>query len=369
MTRTPPCPVFNQCGGCSLQEKTYEEQLLLKQQELSSLFGKSIVLHKAPDEFHYRSRMDFVMMNGKIGLRPQGKFREIVDVPSCLLLPKSANELFGKVRKIILESGLPMYNQISKTGFLQYLSMRYTSTDDCMLLVTTKNPEDQQEKPMNELLKQLSNVAQSVVWIVNDAKSDDAASGKIKTILGEEKLIEKVNNLSYIIDPQGFFQSNHTVAQSMAQAIAKEVKGNALDLFCGVGFLTLAAAKNAEKIVGVEEFAPAITRAKQNAEKNKITNASFLTEPALEYIKHSIIAKAQYDTIIVDPPRKGLGMDISLALRTLGPTTLIYMSCNPKTLRNDLEVLFKEYELVSLQGYDMFPQTTHVECLAVLRKK
>lgn len=369
MPEKPFCPLFGRCGGCSLQDKSCDEQLSLKGRDLSTLFARDVAVRPSPQGRGYRSRMDFILAEGMVGLRPAGKSLEVVDVPSCPLLPRVADECYAEARRLVLASGLSFFDQRTKRGLLRYLTIRTVSDGECMLILTTTTPEGDEEGRCSSVLKKLSGLAASVYWFVDDKPRDDAVKGALRLQLGKECLRETIDGLSYRIGPQTFFQSNRGVAELLVKQVGSVVDGRTLDLFCGVGLLSIAVAKKALAVVGVEHSSESVAQARLNALDNGVRNASFIAEPALEYVKHSLIAKERFDTVVVDPPRTGLGVDLTLALRALCPQKIVYVSCNPKTLRDDLELLRKAYIVFSLDGYDMFPQTSHVECLAVMQRR
>lgn len=369
MSRSPPCPYFTRCGGCSLQDKEYPEQLLLKQERVSAIFNQQVVVHPAPSEFGYRSRMDFIISSRGIGLRPKGKSFELVDINECVLISKKANLALAAFRKAISTLDVPAYNLRSHEGFLRYLSFRESSDGRLMAILTTTTPAVEQELVFKKFLQDSAALVDTLHWCVIDTKADDFSTMRIKETHGDKSFSTSLAACQFSLGPATFFQSNHAVAEEMVDKIASLAKGKVLDLFCGVGTISLPVAKYVDSVVGVELSKDSIDAARQNAKLNDITNATFFAEPADEFVKHSLLAKDTFETIIVDPPRTGLGPTLARALPRLGANTLIYMSCNPSTLRDDLQPLLKRYDLISLEGWDMFPQTAHLEVLAVLRKR
>lgn len=366
MTRTPPCPHFRHCGGCSLQELSYDEQLAQKAQELGRIFNQQVPVHAAPDEFGYRGRMDFVYTEDGFSLRAKGRALLPVPIRQCLLLSEHAAAIFAEVQERLAKAAFPAYDLRSHQGFLRYVSLRETASGELMLIFTTATPSEEQRESFLLFLSSLP--VASVYWFISDKKSDDAVCGKITAVIGQEALTERIGGIDYRIGPQTFFQSNREVAEQMFSRIKDEVAGRVLDVFCGVGAISLFVADKASGVVGVELVEESIRAARENAHLNAIENAAFLAEPVGEYVRHAVLAKESFDTIVLDPPRIGAGGDVMRGLCMLGAEKIVYMSCNPRSLRADLAAL-RGYRLVSLEGFDMFPQTDHVECLAILVKE
>lgn len=365
MPRTPPCPYFAECGGCSSQDLTYGEQLEGKRSLLGRIFGFDVEVHGAPKEFGYRSRMDFLISSEGLCLRRKGRSFAAVPVERCLLVSDEANAVLAKAREAILSSGLPAYDLRTHSGLLRYLTLREDASGSFMLVLTTAEPDD--EGGVRSLLSSLHAFSQSAYWVVHAGKGDDV-SGEVRACLGEESLSEELLGLSFSVYPSTFFQSNRAVAQRMFSVIRDLVSGRLLDLYCGVGAISLIAASSCASVVGVEANADSIRSARENASSNGVSSVSFLVSSVDAFVAEAARAKERFDTIVVDPPRTGLGPVVARGLPLLGASRIVYMSCNPRTLRDDLPLL-SGYRLVSLEGFDMFPQTDHVECLAVLERE
>lgn len=353
----PPCQHFGMCGGCDLQNHSYSDQLLLKQERLKQLFGKSIPVNPAPITLAYRSRVDFIFGKDRLGLRKKGSATDIVDIKECLLISSQMRALFSHIKQSLKD--FSSYDLTTYKGLLRYVTLRQGDRDN-MVIFTTTSPSPDEEMQFKKFLQSL--VAKSVYWFVDDGKSDDVGRGKLKKQFGSLTITCTLNKISYELGPFTFFQSNYAVAEQMFSKIAEYAKGNVLDLYCGIGAIARQVAPFADHVVGVESYAPSIIEAK------KSQDAEFICEDSSVYLKELLILGDSFDTVIVDPPRTGLGLKACQSLKRLAPKTIIYMSCNPQTLRTDLALL-NSYEEIFFEAYDMFPQTFHVECLAVLRKQ
>jgi len=387
--RLAPCKHFDDCGGCALQDVSYSNQIAKKQTSLSNLFltllpslpDEKVVIHPSVSEFAYRSRMDFIINEDlQFGLRASGKSFTIVPCDICLLLSDCAQELMKHVQEHLFifpnaKELFPAYNLRLHKGFLRFFSLRESANKKFMVFFTTTKPENSdQEESFKSFLQEIFDTHASVTslhWLINDEKADDIGYQKPYHTIGDELLEDSILGLSFFLGPRTFFQSNRFVAEDMFKEIVKESEGKVLDLCSGVGAISLAVAKSprVSQVHGVELFKESVLAAEENAKRNAITNTKFLASDAKDFLFTALKNKLTFDTIILDPPRTGMGLDaMKLAARLL-PTKVIYMSCNPQTLRSDIEPLLENYELASLEGYDMFPQTNHLEALCILKKK
>lgn len=356
------CKNFEFCGGC-YHPFPYEEQLREKREKLKDIFGEEIKIDPSPAELGYRGRMDFVTAFGKTGLRKRKQFDKVVDIDRCSLISDDMNNIFIQTKKLLSKYRIPDYNYISHTGYLRYVSLREGKfTGQLMIIFITSNKNED----ILPVIEEISPRPDSVVWAVNDTKRE-AASGEVYKIFKQSCIEEKFNNITYRISPYSFFQSNSHVAREMFGRIRDSIPGGeGVDLYCGVGAITLYVADKTEHITGVEAAEEAIDLARQNAELNHITNAYFRVASTQDFLRE---IKKRPDFVIADPPRKGLGKKSRQRLLETSTPRIIIMSCNPRSLKEDLEVLKKQYDITLLEAFDMFPYTDHLEMLAVLDKK
>jgi len=363
--RMSRCQYVGVCGGCSLQHLSYHDQVRQKQESLRLLFGRDVVVHPAPHPFGYRSKADFVVVPGRIGFRQRNNPLLVVDIHECLLLSERANALLQKVRRALKDASFSAYDLKHHRGFLRYVTIREArSTGELMLVFTTTSDE---EEGFRSFLEGFASEVTSVYWLVHDGKADDAR-GSVRLFLGKDHIVENIAGYSFMIRPGTFFQSYYEVAEAMFQKIAALTTGRVCDLYCGVGVISLIVARTASSVLGVEAVASSVRAAEENARLNNLQNVSFVAQDVESFVRQALLEKKTFDTVIVDPPRSGLGVSVALSLARLRPSRILYMSCNPRSLRDDIQVLLRRYRLVSLEAFDMFPQTDHVECLAVLER-
>lgn len=357
----PPCPHFGVCGGCLLQDIPYENQLLLKRDYINNLMGdQGHVGQVFPSRpYGYRTRMDMVTAFGKAGLREAGSFKFVADVESCPLMQPRMESLFVKLRPLLKEAD--QHNYLTHQGYLRYAVLRQAFfTGELMACFVVSRPENQLEKIVDLAM----NEADSVSILLSEGLAD-LSNGPVYLDAKKGWITEDFDGIKYRITPNSFFQSNCEVAKTMYRRIREEVRGDVLDLFCGVGSISLFAASAAKSVTGVEIVAEAVESARTNSEINGITNATFVTGDACEYIEKT---DRSFDTLILDPPRAGMHPRAGEIINRRGPERIVYMSCNPSTFRDDL-LRMTNYSLDSFEAYDMFPQTPHVETLAVLSRR
>jgi 23S rRNA (uracil-5-)-methyltransferase RumA len=359
----PRCEHFSRCGSCRWQGLAYEAQLRFKRRVVEKLFAQEVGITSSPKIWYYRNRMDFTISREAIGMRRYSSFAEVESAEGCLLLSKESDEILRLSRKFFQEKKLEAYDILAKKGFLRYLVVREGKFTGQRLInvVTTEG-----EFPVEEYAGALGELADSIVWAVNDSLAD-VSFGEIRAHTGEGYLEERLGGITYRIPAFSFFQTNPYQAERLL-ACVKSWLGSVdrlLDLYCGVGTFSLALVDLASEVVGIEEDATAIEAAKLNAELNDINNASFIAGKA-----EATLAKVEgrFDAILVDPPRAGLHPKVIAALNKLSPEVIIYVSCNPYTQAEDIRKL-EGYELVKLLAFDMFPHTPHVENIVLLSRR
>ena len=367
----PRCAHFKECGGCSLQDISYDDQLDLKERFLRELFDGQFELksqiYPSPQPFYYRQRMDYTCAFSHIGLRKRGDYTEVIDLNECHLLSQRAVDILTFIKKRIKELEIQDYNFLEHTGFLRYAVLREAKfTDDLMVAFTTASPtSDLQQERLLQLMEDTLGKAVSVYWLKHDRLSNHSFGETVKYI-GNPHIIEKLGTYQFIIKPNTFFQSNPFLIQKAYDDIKENVYGRALDLYCGTGVISIYVSDVCKHITGVEIVTSSIETAKENARLNNIENALFYADDVAEFLK----GKHRFDVMVIDPPRSGMSKKIIRRIKRLAPKRIVYMSCNPITQLDDLQRLDNNYELEQpIRAYDMFPQTYHLETLAILSRR
>lgn len=358
---SPACEHFGDCGGCMFQDIAYENQLLLKKDYINGLFeGMAEIETVEPSRpFDYRNRMDMVAAFGKKGLRRGGFYKHVVDVKSCAIMQEKSNQAFIELRELLKE--IEDYDYLKHEGYFRYIILRQAMfTGQVMANFVVSRRENRIEKELGSFLDRVD----SSSMILSDGLADVSFGEVFETMKGGH-ITEDFDGIKYRITPNSFFQSNSEVAVQMYRRIKEHVHGKTLDLYSGVGSISLFVAEGADHVTGVEVIEEAVETANINKEVNKIENVDFICADAMDYVKeHS----ADFDSLILDPPRSGMHPKMIKHIREMKLDKIVYMSCNPATCRDDIKAL-EDYRIESLEAFDMFPQTPHVESIAILRRK
>lgn len=383
------CSHFGTCGGCSLQDKPYDAQLALKKDKvLAALAGieglPAPSLIGAPDIWNYRNKMEFSFGDVyppvagkwlKLGMKPKGRWYEILDLQECHLPSPEAAKLLASVRAWAEAEKVPPYNSHKKEGVLRHLVLREAKNrpERMVLLVTT---DGRIPKPSFIEAVQAVYPATTILLGSNAKASDTAVSDSIETLMGAGYITETLyfpdGAVDYRISPQSFFQTNTKGTEALYGLLRSWTRelpgtGTVLDLYCGGGGIALSLAGAARKVVGVELNPAAVADAKANAERNGFKNCEFYCA-AVELLLPSLL-DLRPEAVVVDPPRAGLHAKATATLLEMAPPLIFYVSCNPESLGRDMELLKAKYAVDRLVVVDLFPHTDHVETVVRLARR
>jgi len=375
-----PCPYAKKCGGCSLQNLPYEEQLHLKQAKLIGLlgrFGRVEEIIGMDDPTHYRGKIQaaFKSKSGKVisGVY-QSASRRIVEVEDCMLEDACAAPILATIRKLCASMKIKPYDLESGQGFLRHVLIRkgFVSGEIMVVLVTAKGEFRSERSFVNELIRRHPEIT-TVVRNINPTDTDLFLGNESHVLHGEGFITDRLCGLDFRISPRSFYQVN-PVQTEILYGKAKEFaaltgKETVIDAYCGTGTIGLTMASSAKAIIGVEVNRDAVTDAMDNARRNGIANATFHAADAGQFME-AMAAKGQTaDVVVTDPPRAGCSGKFLHSLLKLAPARVVYVSCNPETLARDLFTLTKGgYKVKKIQPVDMFPWTGHVETVCLLSK-
>ena len=374
------CPYSRKCSGCQLQNLTYAEQLKMKQVKLIRLLGRychveEIIGMENPLNYRNKSQSMFGFKNGKIisGIY-QSATSKIAEVGGCMLETEVSQRIIKTIKKLVLKHKIKAFDLQTGKGFLRHILVRegFKSGEIMVVLVSFDGAFPQKELFVNDLIKAHSEIT-TVVWNINPTQTPLFLGKNSEVLYGDGYIKDSLCDLNFRISPASFYQVNPIQTETL-YSIAKDfakLKGNetVLDAYCGTGTIGLTMAKSADKVIGVEVNSDAVKDAKENAILNNIENAEFYNEDAGEYMSSLATKKEKIDVVITDPPRVGCSMKFLKSLIKLSPKRVVYISCNPETLANDLNVLSRAgYRVKKTQPVDMFPYTNHVECVVCLEK-
>ncbi|WDE98364.1 23S rRNA (uracil(1939)-C(5))-methyltransferase RlmD [Lentisphaera profundi] len=372
------CEHFVECGGCDLQEHSYGQQVAIKKQALerliketpgmSSLAKLEVEAISSPRDYKYRQRMDFIVTPEGSGQRRGDGKKGIVALTECLLVEDENYAMYQKTLELSRDLSLEAYNQNDYSGCLRYIIIRRTRSGEQLIsLLTTSTASEEVVAKIAEKL--LAEGVDSVYWNVNDSRLDDSL-GECRKFWGKEFINETLLGRDFILGPLTFFQANHEVASAAYSSVRdfiKESKAkNIHDLYSGTCTMPVIFSDLVDTITAVENFSENVRMAEMNLEANKITNVNFIEQDVAEFLQQEDL---EMEFSVLNPPRKGMHEQALRRILELAPDNLAYLSCSPRSLLEDLGILFREYKPVKLQLFDMFPQTEHFETLVLLTKK
>ncbi|MCM3669685.1 23S rRNA (uracil(1939)-C(5))-methyltransferase RlmD [Mesobacillus maritimus] len=370
-------------GGCQLQHLSYEGQLKFKENQVRQVLtriGKlaDVTIHPVLGMEHpwkYRNKAQ-VPVGEKEGKLISGFFKprshEIVDTNESLIQLPEVNEAIQVVKEICSELGISAYNEENHKGDLRHIMARYgKQSEELMVVIITRTTELPGKKKLVEEVVSRLPKAKSIIHNVNSKRTNVIMGEKTKVIWGNEVIYDYIGDVKFAISAMSFYQVNPDQTKVLYDKALEyaELSGteNVIDAYCGIGTISLFLARKAKKVYGVEVVSQAIEDAKRNAALNDIENVEFAVGKAEEVIPNWYKQGVKADVLVVDPPRKGCDEALLNTITEMKPQKVVYVSCNPATLARDLRILEDGgYKTLEVQPVDMFPQTTHVECVAKL---
>ena len=334
----PKCPYFSKCGGCVLQNMNYKDTLEYKKEKVINIFKKNkleinpIVIENA-NYYNYRNKISLKVIDKKIGYyEPKSHF--IVEIDSCLVASNSINKTIQLIKKMGIINGLVI--------------IRCNKNDEILIIIESKDKLNIDVDSIKENIK-------LVGIVINN-----------KLFYGEDFLYENINGIFYKISYDSFFQVNPYIASKIFDIIKENINSNetVLDIYSGVGTLSLTASTVAKKVIGIEIVENAVLNAIHNAKINKINNVDFLLNDATKAITKLNLF---FDKVIVDPPRAGLTKTVIDTIKKIKPKEIIYVSCDPQTLVRDIKLLSDLYKINKFYIADMFSFSYHVESVCILK--
>lgn len=379
----PPCHVFWDCGGCQLQHLSYEAQLVQKQKTVRDVMERIGKLPNVPvhpvkgmgDPWRYRnkSQIPFSEQDGKVvsGFY-KTRTHEIVDTDVCIIQGEEADELMATLKHELHIMGIEAYDERTHRGMLRHLIVRKArATGELMVVLVTRSKKFPQKEEAIALIKKVVPNVTSIMQNVNSQKTNVIFGNETILLHGKSFIVDTIGDIKFEISARSFYQVNSEqteVLYDQALEYAQLTGGESvIDAYCGIGSISLFLAKQAKEVYGVEIVPQAIEDAKRNAELNGIDNAHFEAGPAEVIIPKWYEQGKRFDVLVVDPPRKGCDEKLLDTILKYKPKRIVYVSCNPATLARDLRILEDGgYCTKEVQPVDMFPHSSHVECVSWL---
>ncbi len=396
----PFCEHFNACGGCDWQSMAYETQLKHKHSVVENAIKRLGKIE--PEEFlpivgcdetkFYRNKMEFSFsckrwltpeeINDEsisnredvLGFHPKGAFDKIIDIKKCWLQPDPSNDIRLASKKVAKEMGLTFFDAYANEGFMRNMVVRLSSLGELMLIYAFYENKEEEIKQFLDTMQERFPQISSLFYVINPKKNDFLLDLDFVLYKGKDHIVEQLGDVQFKIGPKSFFQTNSRQAKVLYDKVVEfaglDGTQNVYDLYTGVGSIALYVSKFAKKVVGVEEIPTAIEDAKVNMAMNGIENCTFYAGDVKNILTDAFADEhGKPDLVITDPPRAGMHQDVVDMFLKLESPRIVYVSCNPATQARDIQLLSEKYELKKLQAVDMFPNTHHIESVAMLELK
>ena len=386
-TMKPVCSIFPACGGCMYQTMPYEEQMKMKEGQIRRIMDEAVDgeylfegVKASPKEFAYRNKMEFSFGDEykdgplSLGLHKKGSTYDVLTASDCKLVHEDMNKILVCVLEYFKERKVSYYKKMQHVGYLRHLLLRRGDTTGEILvnLVTTT----QEEYDLSELTEQLLQLPLEgkivgILHILNDSLSDVVKSDETRVLYGQDFFYEKLLGLQFKITPFSFFQPNTKGAEVLYETVREYIGDirdlTVFDLFSGTGTISQVLAPVAKKVIGVEIVEEAVEAAKENAERNGLSNCEFIAGDVFEVLDD---IKEKPDVIILDPPRDGIHPKALPKILDYGVDRIVYISCKMTSLARDLELIQQRgYTVEKMTAVDQFCETVHVETVVLLSQQ
>lgn len=380
------CDTYTKCGGCNLRHMSYEATLEIKKQTVENCLYKSLKrkveindIIGMENPLYYRNKLQYPLgldnnKNPVMGVYST-RTHNIIPTEKCYI----QNELCQKIAKDIFEfikiNKIMVYDEKKLKGTVRHIVIRMgINTNEILVTLVINDKNFNKEKEFVEFLSKKYKEIKSIVKNYNSRNTNIIFGRDNEIIFGDGYIYDELGEYKFKISPLSFYQTNTIQTEILYNTALKYLnkKNNniAIDLYCGIGTISIIAAKQFKKIYGIEFIEEAIKDAKENAIMNKIENTEFLLGEVEKILPELIeTEKIKPDVVFLDPPRKGVDKQTLELLIKIKPKEIIYISCNPSTLARDISALETKYELKQVQPIDMFPYTNHVEVIAKLELK
>ena len=380
-----PCEVSHLCGGCQIMEMDYQEQLLMKQhivEENMKRIGGLDLIHVLPvigmkHPYRYRNKGQYpvaIQNNTVVSGFYKVRSHDIVPVNDCILQQEISNTAVTIIRNFAQKKGISVYNETSHQGNLRRIVVKvgFETKQVMIVLVTKERKFPHRKELLTELQQQIPNLTTIVQNI--QPKPSNTVMGKENIVwFGDGTIYDTLNGLTFEISPLSFYQVNpiqtevlYNTALKLANLSGRET---VIDLYCGIGTISLFLSRNAKKVYGVEIVEDAILDAKKNASHNQIDNVEFICGKSEDVLPQLYKKGICADIVMLDPPRKGCDETLLHVISEMNVPRIVYISCNSATLARDMKLLHElGYTADTVQPVDMFCHTMHVETVALLSK-
>lgn len=396
----PKCIHFGVCGGCKWQNLSYEKQLDFKQNEVLNNIRRiggiedfeTLPILGSEEQYFYRNKMEFSFSDARwltqdevdsaadindknaLGFHIPGMWSKILDLKECWLQEAPSNDIRLAVKQYAQQHNLQFFDVRNHEGFLRTLMLRQNSKGEWMVLFQLfREEKENREKLFDFILNQFPQI-RTLVYAINPKPNDSIYDLEIQTYFGEGFLMEEMDGLKFKIGPKSFFQTNYRQALELYRKTLEcaELSGDEVvyDLYTGTGTIAQYVARRAKQVIGIESVQEAIDAAKEHAALNGLDNCTFYCGDMKDVFTEEFLNRhPKADVLITDPPRDGMHPKVVEQILKLKPEKIVYVSCNSATQARDLALMKEDYRVEKILPVDMFPQTHHVENIAVLHRK
>lgn len=394
------CPVSDKCGGCNYIETGYDDQLEIKRKKLDTLlkeFGGCKSVTPMENKYYYRNKVHAVFFQKKDRTVVSGIFREgthdIIPVADCPLENKEARSIVNTVTQLIRSFKVPLYNEDTGKGLLRHLLIRTADgTGEIMVVLVAASVVFPSRKNFAKALMDRQPAIKTVVLNINDKDTNLILGERSITIIGKGYIIDKLMGKTFKLSAESFYQVNHEMTEKLysravelaglngnidentaeSKPYGKGIneKKTVIDAYCGVGTIGIIASDHAGEVIGIELNRMAVKDAVTNAKANHIENITFYCEDSGAFLQKYAAGGKKADVLIMDPPRSGSTKQFIDAIHVLKPERIVYISCGPESLKRDLDYFkrLREYRVETIEGFDMFPWTGHVETVCLMSR-
>ena len=377
-----PCPISDRCGGCQYIDKSYQEQLTIKEEHLRKLlkdFGDMEPIMGMENPYHYRNKVNAAFKRKKNGEIISGTYEEgthnILPVTSCFIEDEQATKIMGTIRTLVRSFKITTHNEDTGYGLLKHVMVRTArKTGQIMVVLVTASPVFPSKNNFVKALREAHPEITTVVQNINQKHTSMVLGDRNQVMYGKGFIEDVLCGKRFRISPNSFYQVNpeqteklYMKAVEFAGLTGKEV---VLDAYCGIGTIGMVASDKAKEVIGVELNKEAVRDAIQNAKLNGVKNIRFYNNDAGKFMVGMAEDNAKVDVVFMDPPRSGSDEAFMSSVMKLAPERIVYISCGPDTLARDLKYMTKggRYRVERMVGCDMFGFTEHVESVVLLSR-
>lgn len=381
--KSPPqnqCPYYKKCGGCSLQNMDYERQLKFKQSIVNRLLGGFCRVGKIagmenPTHYRNKAQASFLNLRGKIvsGVY-QSATRKTVPVDNCMIQNSDSNKIIAEITRLAASFKIKAYDPKTQTGIQRHVLVRrgFATGEIMVVLVVYEDALKNERSFINAILGHCPEITTLLINVSKDQRAL-VLGGESRIVHGSGKIMDILCGKKFILSPHSFYQVNPVQTQLLYETAISFAgltgEQTVIDAYCGIGTIGIVASSAAKRVIGADSNAAAICDARENARLNGIENIEFYPCDAGEFMEQFARAGERADVLFMDPPRAGSSRKFLACAIALAPEKIVYISCNPETLRRDLFILTRHgYQVKKIKPVDMFPYTEHVECVVLMSR-